>query len=125
VLIEVRRQISIAQNITISTVHRICSLPATPQKFQCGRKKIINTPTRKYLVSIATQDAHHHRLPYSEVAKIAGVQACEKTLRAAFAAEGYGHCSAHKKPYLTLTTKLKRLRFAEEHQYWARDMWRR
>jgi hypothetical protein len=24
-----------------------------------------------------------------------------------------------------VTTKLKQLRFAEEHQHWARDMWRR
>ena len=125
VLIEVGRHISIAQNIPISTVHRICCLPVTPQKFRSGRKKIINTPTWKYFVSIATQDAYHRRLAYSEVAKIAGVQACEKTLRAAFAAEGYGCRSAPKKPYLTVTTKLKRLRFAEEHQHWAQDMWRR
>jgi hypothetical protein len=108
VLIEVGRQISIAHNILISTVHRICSLlPATPQKFRSGRKKIINTPTWKYLVSIATQDAYHCRLAYTEVAKIAGVQASEKNLLVAFAAEGYGRRSARKKLYLTLTTKLK------------------
>ena len=125
-LIEAGRQISFAQNIPISTAHRVCSLlPATPQNFRSGRKKIINTPTRKYLVSIAIQNAYHRRLAYTDVAKIAGVEACEKTLRAAFAAEGYGHRSARKKPYLTLTSKLKRLRFAEEHHHWARGMWRR
>jgi hypothetical protein len=74
VLIEVGRQISFAQNIPISTVHRSCNLlPATPQKFRSGRKKIINMPTRKFLVSIATQDAYHRRLAYTEVAKIAGI----------------------------------------------------
>jgi hypothetical protein len=73
VLIEVGRQISIVQNIPISTVHRFCSLSATPQKFQCGKKKIINTPTWKYLVSIATKNAYYRRLAYSEVANIAGV----------------------------------------------------
>jgi hypothetical protein len=88
VLIEVGRQISIAQNIPIRTVHRVSYLRATPQKFQCGRKMISNTPTRKYLVSLTTHDAYHRRLAYSVVAKIVGVQACEETLHAAFAPQG-------------------------------------
>jgi hypothetical protein len=106
VLIEVGRQISIAQNIPISAVHRICSLSATLQKFWSGRKKIINTPNWKNLVSIIIQDAYHCCLAYTEVAKIIEVQASKKTLCAAFAAEGYGHRSAHKKPYIMLMTKL-------------------
>jgi hypothetical protein len=108
VLIKVSRQISIAQNISISTVYRIGSLlPATPQKFQSRRKKINNTPTQKYLVSITTQDTYHCHLAYKEVAKITRVQASEKILCTAFPAEGYSYCSASNTPYLHLTTKLK------------------
>lgn len=114
------------QNLPLSTVAKICKGPATPQrKNRCGRKIKIDTPTRRLLVFTATKDAEHRQKPYEEIAKIVGVEASNKTLREAFAKEGYHRRSARKKPFLNYEKKSKRLNFALAHRHWTVADWRR
>lgn len=114
------------QGLALSTVYGICSGPATPQRVgKCGRKVKIDTPTRRRLVFAATSTAENRRKPYSEVANEMGIEASDKTLRTAFAKEGYHRRIARKKPFLDQIKRDKRLRFALQHRHWTREDWRK
>jgi hypothetical protein len=116
------------QSMPRSTVAQICAAPATPQrKNKCGRKIKIDTPTRRRLVFTATLNAENRRKTMSEIAQLCdlGFHVSEKTLRQAFAKEGYHRRTARKKPFLDDIKREKRLRFALAHQHWTRDDWRR
>lgn len=112
------------QNLGISTVRDICNSPATPKKRK-GRPFSIDSPTRRHLVATATQDAAHRQMPFQEIAELCGVQASERTLRKAFALEGYKRRKARKKVFLTDAAKAKRLRFALAHRHWGVEEWRK
>ena len=110
--------------ISVSTAWRVCNGPATPRKR--GKKPLkIDTPLRKRLVYEATLNSENRNKSYSEIAAMIGLQASEKTLRAAFAKEGYNRRIARKKPYLDATRRMKRLQFGLNTQSWSREMWRR
>ena len=87
------------QNLSVSTVHDICHAPATPRKTK-GRPALLDTPTRHRLVATATESAAHRRMPLSEVAALCNIEACDRTLRKAFAKEGYRRRVARRKPLL-------------------------
>ena len=116
-------RIAESQDIPKSTVWDICQAPPTPKK-RSGRPFSIDPATRRVLVTTATQDAEHHRMPYTDIADICGIRASEKTLRKAFALEGYHRRKARKKPYLKPEQKEKRLRFALAHRGWTAEDWR-
>jgi len=116
-------RIAESQDIPKSTVWDICQAPATPKK-RSGRPFSVDTPTRRRLVGTATRDAEHRRMPYTDIAYLCGVGASERTLRKAFALEGYHRRKARKKPLLKPPQKEKRLRFALAHQGWTREDWR-
>ena len=74
--------------ISVSTAWKVCNGPATPCKQ--GKKPLkIDTPLLKRLVYEATLNSENHNKSYSEIAVMIGLQVSEKTLRAAFAKEGY------------------------------------
>ena len=83
-----------------STV-RLCikSRYYTPQKHR-GRLPILTTQKRRRLVQRATLNAFHRRLSYPEIAQIEGIQACKRSLIAAFEKEKYHRRTAQEKPFL-------------------------
>lgn len=90
-----------------------------------GRRKKIRTPQRRQLINIATKDSACRRLTFTEVAEIAEIDACERTLREAFETEGYFRRVARKKPFLDAAKKAKRLAWALAHENWTIEDWRR
>ena len=88
------------QNLAITTVSDICHAPATPKK-RIGRPFSITPTTRRVLVATATRDAQHRQMTLADIADICGVRASEKTLRKAFALEGYHRRKHGKSPCST------------------------
>jgi len=95
------RGIAQKTRISLSTVYRIAHPISTPVRHKVGRRPAILTlQLRKRLVNLATATATNRRKPLTEIAYMAGVQANNKTLRCAFAEEGYHRRVARKKPFL-------------------------
>lgn len=88
------RRIANKFGIAVSTAYSICKAPSTPRKMKSGRPKQLNTPIRKQLITLATVSQTNRRLPLTEVANLAGIQASPTLLRKAFAQEGYHRCVA-------------------------------
>jgi len=100
------RQISAATGVALSTVYRIAHPPLTPTQSKLrGRHAILRTPHRKKLIDLATSSAENRRKPYLEVARMAGLTACDRTLRRTMASAGYHRRVARKKPYLSNKTR--------------------
>jgi len=118
------RRIAEDQNLAVSTVHDICHGPSTPRKTK-GRPILLDTPTRCRLVAMATQSAEHRRMPLREVAALCDIEACDRTLRKAFAKEGYARRVARRKPLLDARQRQLRLDFALAHHEWTIEDWRR
>lgn len=119
------QQIADDQALAVSTVYGICNSPATPQREgRCGRPLILDTPTRRQLVFAATATAESRRKPWSDVAEEIGIRVSAKTLRAAFAKEGYHRRVARKKPFLNESQRNRRLTFALAHRNWTERQWR-
>jgi hypothetical protein len=62
-------------------------------------------------------------MPYTEIARLEGVQAGQKALMAAFKMESYGRRVATAKPLLIETQKQVRLVWATEHLNWKPEQW--
>jgi hypothetical protein len=77
------------------------------------------------LVFEATSTAESRRKPLSDIAQEVGIQVSAKTLREAFAKEGYHRRVARKKPFLNETQRNRRLRFALEHRNWTAEDWKK
>ena len=76
--------------IAVSTVYGICKAPAaTPQRVKLGCLKLLNTPIRKQLITLATANQTNGCLPLTEIANLAGIQASPALLRQSFTQEGY------------------------------------
>ena len=117
------RHIAQEVGIAVSTVYSICRAPATPQKEKIGRPKLITTPIRQLLVATATASQANRRLPLTQVAEIAEVQASGETLRDAFATEGYHRRIARVRPFLTPAAKIQRLDWAYHYADWTQADW--
>ena len=117
------RRIAREVGVAVSTVFSICKAPSTPTKVKPGRPKILSTPIRKRLIEIATSSQQNRRLPYSEVAALAGITAGPHQLRAAFASEGYHRRVARARPYLSQDIKDKRLDWAWHYADWTWTDW--
>lgn len=72
-----------------------------------GRLKLLNIPIRKQLITLATANQTNHRLPLTEIANLAGIQASPALLRQAFAQEGYHRRVAQVRPYFSAEAKEK------------------
>lgn len=112
------------QNLSVSTVWRICKGSDTPKKKK-GHPLKLNTPIRQNLIQHATLNAENRRKSLLEVAMDCGITADEKTLRNAFRTEGYARRIARKKCFVKPRHKVQRLRFALAHQHWAVQGWRK
>ena len=100
------RQISTATGVALSTVYRIAHPPTTPTHNRVrGRHSILRTPNRQKLISLATASAVNRHKPYTEIARMAGLNACERTLRRTMASAGYHRRVARKKPFLSAKTR--------------------
>ena len=117
------RHIAQEVGVALSTVYSICKAPATPRKVKPGRPKILTAPIRKRLVDFATASQRNRRLPFTEVAELAGITADMRTLRIAFATEGYHRRIARSRPFLSLKSKEKRLDWAQHYADWTRADW--
>lgn len=96
------RKIADAVKLPLTTVYRTAHQYSTPtiNKGKRGRPLLLSPEARSKLVELATTSAENRRKPFTEIAYLAGVQASEKTLRTAFATEGYHWRVARKKPFL-------------------------
>jgi len=106
------RRIAKELGVAVCTVYSICRAAATPRKPKPGRPKVLTTPIRQKLVDFATASQMNRRLPFTQVAELAGITADMRTLRTAFATEGYHRRIACSHPYLSLESKEKRLDWA-------------
>lgn len=102
------RKIAESINLPLTTVFRAAqqspsSTPlSTTRSATRGRHPILSPEIRRKLMDVATTSAETRRKSFTEIAYLAGIHACEKTLRQAFALEGYHRRVARKKPFLTL-----------------------
>lgn len=104
------RQIATATGVALSTVYRIAHPPITPTRSGLrGRHSILRTPQRKKLITLATSSAENRRKSYTEIAQIAGITACNRTLRRTMISAGYHRRIARKKPYLSSKTRQVRV----------------
>ncbi|KAH0605657.1 uncharacterized protein H6S33_004879, partial [Morchella sextelata] len=113
------RKIASELEVPLSTVFSICQQPSTPHWLRMGRPPIITPTIRKFLVEHATASQQNRCKTLLEIAEDLGVSVNERTLRKAFADEGY-HCRvAHVKPFLSITAKVQRLAWADNIHDWS------
>jgi hypothetical protein len=86
---------------------------------------LLTTRKRWKLVERATKDAFHRRMIYEEIAQIEGIQACQRTVTAAFEKKMFHRRIAAEKPFLTPAYKIARLVWARVHVHWDFNMWKR
>jgi len=110
-------------DIAVSTVYSICKAPTTPRKVKPGCPRLLNTPIRKQLITLATANQINRRLPLTEIANLAGIQASPTILHKAFAQEGYHRRVAHARPYLSAASKESWLDWAYHYPDWTRTDW--
>ena len=83
-------QISAATEVTLSAVYCIAHPPLTPiWSHTRGRHSILWTPQRNQLIDLATASAENCRKPYSEISCMAGLDACDWTLRRTMSSARY------------------------------------
>jgi len=104
------RQIATATGVALSIVYRIAHPPFTPTRNGVrGRHSILRTPNRQKLISLVTTLAANRPKPYTKIARMAGLNACERTLSGTMSSTGY-HCRvARKKPFLSAKTPSSKL----------------
>ena len=88
-------------NISIPQVYYAIHHRFTPQKQRCGRKSIIDTPSRRYLLEYCTSNRRTRRLRFIDVAAELNWNVSESAIRRALAKEGELEVSASISLYLT------------------------
>jgi len=122
------RQLHEEFNVPMGSLHHLVhSAPITsggnsPYRSR-GRKPIFTPEIKQHLIETATANAYNRRLPLSEVAKLAGVQASDRSLRRIFRSQGYNRRIARVKPFLTAAAKQRRLQWAQQFQDWREGDW--
>jgi len=108
------RQIATATGVALSTVYRMAHPPLTPIHSRLrGCHSILRTPQREKLIALATSSAENHRKSYTEIAQMAGLTACNRTLRRTMSSAGYHRRVARKKPYISIKTRQVRVSFRQ------------
>ena len=82
------RRISKHLNVSIPQVYYAIHHRFTPQKQRCGRKSIIDTPSRRYLLEYYTSNRRTRRLRFIDVAAKLNWNVSESAIRRALAKEG-------------------------------------
>jgi hypothetical protein len=101
--------IATSMGLPRTTVQSVLKSGVEAPKKPVGRKSTITNLVRQRLITQATLDTAHRRIMYKEIARLEGVQAGRKALRAAFKMESYGRRVATAKPLLTEAQKQVRL----------------
>lgn len=110
----------------MSTLHRIIHSAHISEKnayLRGGQKASISPEVKRSLIETATACARNRRLPYTEVAKLAGVTASATCLRRVFESEGYHRRIARIKPFLSPEAKVNRVQWAQAWRDWGVDEW--
>jgi len=90
-----------------------------------SRRSIVNAETQQRLIATATASAYHRRLPYTQIAKLAGIKLSKATLKKVFKSAGYNRrvaCQC-KKAFLSTSAKEKRHAWGERFRDWGREDW--
>ena len=82
------RKISKHLNVSIPQVYYAIHHRFTPQKQRCGRKSIIDTPSRRYLLEYCTSNRRTRSLRFVDVAAELNWDVSESAIRRALAKEG-------------------------------------
>jgi len=120
------REIQQETGLSLGTLHRCVVSPENPPKEvhdTRGRKRLLDLAARQKLIALATSNAYHRQLPYTEIAKLVGIQAERRTLSRMFEGEGFHHRVARIKPFLTQSAKDKRLTWGQRFGDWLEDDW--
>ena len=64
---------------------------------------MLRSELRQALLDIITESAENRRKPLTEIADMAGIKACSKTVRHSLVLDGYHRRVARKKPFLNPT----------------------
>lgn len=106
------RQIATATGVALSTGYFIAHSPLAPIRGHLrGRHSTLRTTQCEKLITLATASAENRRKSYTEIAHMAGITACNRTLRRTMSSAGYRRPIARKKPYLSGKTCQVRVPF--------------
>lgn len=119
---QIARKLGLARSTVITCIQQGFT---TPPPAPDGRRPNLTTQKRKRLVWRATLDAFHRRLTYESIAFIEGIQACKRSLKAAFEKEQLNRRVATAKPPLTAAHMQARLQWAILHRNWTDELWDR
>ena len=133
------RRISKHLNVSIPQVYYAIHHRFTPQKQRCGRKSIIDTPHRAYLMEYCTSNRRTRRLRFIDVAAELNWNVSERAIRRILAKEGklstsispyptnkyigYHRRIARNKPPISEKNRKLRVAWAKEHENWTREQW--
>lgn len=110
--------------LTLAQVKYALSHRTTPQKQRCGRRPLLDTPTRKALVHFVSSSRANRRIPWPQIPQAIGWHDCKlEAIENAFEREGYGRWTALKKPDLTQKHADARLTWALQHRFWTWEQW--
>ena len=110
--------------LPLSTLYRIVNSTTRPGGSpQRGRPPTITPETQHQLIELATSDAHHRRLPLTQIADLAGIRIGPRAVRRIFASHGYHRRIARVKPFLSPPAKVKRKDWAERYRDWTSEDW--
>jgi len=119
-------QLHEALGISLSTLHRIVNdnhpptshtedqhLNVNNELSNTSRRSIVNAETQQRFIATATASAHNRRLPFTQIAKLAGIKLSKATLKKVFKSAGYNRRVARKKAFLSTSAKEKRHAWGE------------
>jgi hypothetical protein len=115
------RKIGTELGVPLSTVYKICKEPSDtpPPHTRTGRPKILTKLISKKLIDYATATQENRRKPFAQLAEELSITINERSLRQAFAKEGYHRRVARMKPFLSINAKAKRLEWADKIRDWS------
>ncbi|PUU77795.1 hypothetical protein B9Z19DRAFT_1127829 [Tuber borchii] len=122
------RQLHEEFNVPMGSLHRLIhdtssAASSSPTNESRGRKPVFTPDIKRLLIKTATASAYNRHLPLSEVAKLAGIKASDRSLHRIFCSQGYNRRVARIKPFLNAETKQKRLDWGWKFHDWAESDW--
>jgi len=119
-------QLQVTFHISLSSLHRIThrTIIRQPSPYPTrSRHSTITEDIRARLLATATASAENRRLPYRQVAELAGITLGRNALRRVFESAGYHRRVARVKPFLSATARSRRLAWAQQFQDWSVNDW--
>ena len=98
-------------------------LTGRQQHRSLGRHPVVTDDLQSCLIARTTANSHNRRLPYTQVAKLEGIQLGHRALRRVFESKGYHRRVAWVKRYLSQNSKLRRLTWEAHFLDWSGENW--